>query len=491
MQFRSDETEQNSLFAFSVRDLVPKDSNIWSYIELFDSVDLSKFDNAYSGEGEVPLEPRLMLRTIFYGLTNGVVSGRKLMDRCRYDNRFLVLSGNQRPDRRSFDRFVNRHSVNFSLLMKDIVELAREKGLVNLGQISIDGSRFKAHTSPNKVVRYDKIDKTLNHIENRLKELKKNLSKENKIEIREAERKKKRIEEAKKKIEDEYSARTKKHRSINNCSKSLNDIDAQSMSHKSESQGFKYGYNVQVAVAGESQIIVSEDIHDSATDYQALPKLLDKIEADYDTVPDKVLVDRGYKSHTNLRELEERGIEGFVGVTGPKEDEIEIQDIEYLTPEKDIHSYRCMSGKVVPIDGRRKDGRTQLKFKESFCQDCEHQDKCKLFGKKTLNVPERSDFLRLVKLYQRSRTEEYKQIYARRKACVEPVFGNMKYNKLFMLYVVGKKKVSTKFTMMCIAHNIEKIINKSKNLPHYFNNYIETVSKAVQYFTNCRQVLFS
>jgi hypothetical protein len=69
--FKPDQTSQRQLFAFSVRDLVPETSDVWLYVDLIDELDLATFDDE---EGH---EPRLVLRTISYGLTHGIVSGRK------------------------------------------------------------------------------------------------------------------------------------------------------------------------------------------------------------------------------------------------------------------------------------------------------------------------------------------------------------------------------------------------------------------------------
>ncbi|MCB9228231.1 MAG: transposase [Deltaproteobacteria bacterium] len=98
--FQEDIASQPQLFSFSYAELVPQDSDVWLYIDLFSQIDLSEFSDLYSKQGQEAKDPELMLRTIFYGLTHGAVSGRKLSDFCRYDNRFILLSGARRPDPR-------------------------------------------------------------------------------------------------------------------------------------------------------------------------------------------------------------------------------------------------------------------------------------------------------------------------------------------------------------------------------------------------------
>ena len=84
--FQRDHTLEPSLFAFSHRDLVSSDSNVWLYIDLFSALDLSDFEASYESQGQAAKEPQLMLQVLFYGLTHGIVSGRKLEEFCRNDN---------------------------------------------------------------------------------------------------------------------------------------------------------------------------------------------------------------------------------------------------------------------------------------------------------------------------------------------------------------------------------------------------------------------
>ena len=47
--------------------------------------------------------------------------------------------------------------------------------------------------------------------------------------------------------------------------------------------------------------------------------------------------------------------------------------------------------------------------------------------------------LRMKQLLERSRTEDFKEVYKKRKAIVEPIFGNIK-NKGMKILVTEKKK---------------------------------------------------
>ncbi len=176
--FRTDLTEQPQLFAFTVRDLLAEDSVAWLYIDLFDRLDLNAYSADYVSQGQPGIDPKLMIRTIFYGLAHGIVSGRKLAEACRVEVRYMVLSGEQRPDFRTFHRFVERHHERLESLFVQVVRLAQKMGLVSLGRIAIDGSRLKGNTSKHKAMSYGRMQQAVEQIKRELAALKDELARE-------------------------------------------------------------------------------------------------------------------------------------------------------------------------------------------------------------------------------------------------------------------------------------------------------------------------
>jgi hypothetical protein len=55
-------------------------------------------------------------------------------------------------------------------------------------------------------------------------------------------------------------------------------------------------------------------------------------------------------------------------------------------------------------------------------------------------------------------SERGRQLYGRRFATVEPVFGNLRHNKGLNRFTLrGQKKVDTQWKLFCLVHNIEKL----------------------------------
>jgi len=181
------------------RDLLPEDSDVWKYESLTSKLDYSKFNESYSGEGQTPIDPKLMIQTILYGFNHRKTSMRAIEEACQHDNRFIVLSGNRRPNRRTFDRFLIRHENAIKDIFSQIVEICKDEDLIGLKRIAVDGSRFKAQTKPYGI-KYGKMDSYLDKLNFLLETLKNSELEEINNELRALENKIDQVKAAKKKL---------------------------------------------------------------------------------------------------------------------------------------------------------------------------------------------------------------------------------------------------------------------------------------------------
>jgi hypothetical protein len=99
-----------------------------------------------------------------------------------------------------------------------------------------------------------------------------------------------------------------------------NFTDPQSRIMKSK-DGFVQAYNAQAAVDAEAQIIVAQDVTQSAVDCAQLVPMTDAIETNLGRKPDQLSADAGYCSEANLEALENRNIDAYVA-TGRARDAV-------------------------------------------------------------------------------------------------------------------------------------------------------------------------
>src|SRR5258708_13370586 len=76
--------------------------------------------------------------------------------------------------------------------------------------------------------------------------------------------------------------------------------------------GFVEAYNGQAAVDAEAQIIVAQDVTQSAVDCGQLMPMTDAIETNLGRKPAQLSADAGYCSEANLAGLEARNIDAYV-----------------------------------------------------------------------------------------------------------------------------------------------------------------------------------
>jgi transposase len=466
--FRQDRTIERQLFAYTPRDLLPEDSDVYLYIDLFSSLNLEEFYYAYSPQGQDSVDPRLMLRTIFYGLTHGISTGRKLQAACSFDNRFMVLCGGYRPSYRCFARFLIRHLKHIEDLFVEIVQVAREMGLVQLGRVAIDGTRMKGYTSRHHTLKAEKLDSAVERIKEELKELREDLNKaahsqRNELgfsslpkDIKCQEKRLEKIKQARERLERE--AKTKGEKVKPETQISVNDPDAR-MIGGGKKEPITMGYNMQAAADAEHQIIVAAEIHDNSADMHAYGPMMDKIVETCGKAPTQTFSDAGYLSIDNISKTKALGSEPIMSVSN-EEQKRRLEFVRAYKKKKD--SYRCRAGH--PLHGKpltRKSGGQSLSITIPLdrCKTCRHRDLCPFAnGKKKVSILAPDERKVMLGHTIRAKSWEFRETYRLRKAIIEPVFANIKTHKRLSLHHVGRSKASMWWKMVCTASNIEKII---------------------------------
>jgi len=95
---------------------------------------------------------------------------------------------------------------------------------------------------------------------------------------------------------------------------------------------------------------------------------------------------------------------------------------------------------------------------------------------RTVSRDGREPFLEAMR--DKLRSEEGRQIYKKRAYTVEPVFGQLKWDgRKLSMDLRGLVKVRGKFLLMCLVHNVKKIVKKvlqgTLTLPGRYSNLIE------------------
>lgn len=470
--------DQSSLFAHNVFDLLAKDHDCFMYQDLLQQLDTTELEQSYSPLGQRAYDPRQVISILIYAYSHGVFSSRQIEKRCGEDLGFMYIAGKHCPNFRVLSDFRKDQGDYFRSCFKQTVALALELKLASLGHVSLDGSKFKANSSKHKAMSYG-----------RLKAQEAQLSEEIEALVGQADRcdaeedqsyrdqtgyelpedlryKRSRLEkirEAKQALEAREAQRHPGEVIEDKKQISFADHDANIMGKKG---AFDYAYNAQVSVDSAHQVIVGEHISQRANDQQEVAEALEQMRESTGQYPDKLSMDNGYYSGSNLQTLSDEEIEGYVATDrGEKSGSDSLEETNRVLVKADFEydtqrdCFICPSGQMLVLKRKDKQGRQYYQGDRSRCEGCVYYKRCctsKTGDARTVSTDDKEGLRR--QMNERMSQPESQEIYGKRKVIVEPVFGQIKNSGFRGFSVRGKEKVEGEFSLVCAVHNIKKMV---------------------------------
>jgi transposase len=161
--FLTCDRDQELLLPPSLREWLVEDHLAWFVLEVVDELDLAAFYGAYrrDGHGRAAHDPAMMVALFVYAYAIGVRSSRAIERRCREDIAFRVIAANQAPDHATIARFRARHESAIAELFGGVLELCAQAGMVELGVVVVDGTRVAASAADRRTRSYEQIAKEI------------------------------------------------------------------------------------------------------------------------------------------------------------------------------------------------------------------------------------------------------------------------------------------------------------------------------------------
>lgn len=453
--FREWQPEQGQLLPQYAREVLGEGHLACFFVDLRKALDFGPILSAYTKEcGQPPYHPVMMALLLMYAYARGITSSREIERRCETDIAFRYLTGGERPDHDTVCTFRVRHLEAFRALFVDTLRLARQSGLKKLGHLSVDGTKVKANASKHKAMSYGRMEESMKKLDEqidrllaeaaaldaeedkrygkgrrgdelpeelrdpkkraeRLREAARQVEAEKKLELAvEKEKRREKIRKAKEELEKEAKEKAEARgenpeeaKPSEKAQRNFTDSDSRIMPRGGT---FQQSYNAQVAVDADTQLIVAQEVGQSANDARQLEPMVEQAQANTGLVPVQLSADSGYLCQEDIEKVKARGVECFVA-TG-----------------------RSKHGEEAPAAPRGRPPKG-LSFKERM--------KRKLLTK-------------------RGRTA-----YARRKVTAEPVIGQVKNGTLPRFSLRGLPKVRGEFSLACAVHNLKKLWRQGWELP--------------------------
>ena len=515
LHFRSYDPDQTLLFPQRIDRDIPKDDPVRILKSVIESLDLSGFKKLYHERGRSPYHPKMMLMVILYSYMNNVYSCRKIEKLLYRDIYYIWLSGYQKPDFATINRFRNRVKNEIGHIFTLLVLILVEKGFVTLEVEYLDGTKIESKANKytfvwrksverNREKLLEKIRVLLQQINEQMaqdkaadvdtleltpqtlyeisKEFKEALgsapeakTKEEKAAQRGKNKMFKELERHGEKLA-EYNSRLEQMEGRNSISKTDPSATFMRMKEDAMCNGqTKPGYNLQIS--SENQFITDFALFPNPTDTLTFIPFLGSFPGRYGRFPKRVVADSGYGSEENYRFMDEAGIEGFV-----KYNRFHLEhrprykpdtfhpDSLYYNEEGDY--YICPMGQRMSRTGtvqtRTEGGYISQSacYRAIRCKGCPLRCLCykAKANQRTIRVNHR------LNAYKRKACElltSEEGIKERGRRCIEPeaVFGQMKSNMAYRRFRhMGKDKVVMDFTFFAIAFNIKKLCSMMRKV---------------------------
>lgn len=480
-RYRPWNPKQTYLLPPSMSDWLPEGHLVYFILDVVGGLDLSRLEaeiQRKDSRGERPYHPRMMVGLLIYGYCTGVYSSRRMARSAVEDVAFRVLSGDSQPHFTTINEFRRTFRNEFAELFLQVLQLCQKAGLVKLGHVSVDGTKVKANASKHKAMSYERMVEEEARLKAEIEELQKrgdaqdvaedqrygtgNEEFELPQELSRREERLKRIEEARRALEDEAKAKRAEalRKQAENIRKSAKEEDrdryrrglesrADTVEKKAEElsqakveegheepaatdlplrtgevntdgtpapksqknftdpesyvmksgSGFIQAYNAQAVVDDSCQVIVAADVTNQPPDNGNLAPMLRQTVSNCGGAPAIASADAGYWNPLAATTVQDLGIDPFVA-TG-RENRPKLGDPAPAKPPEDARERQKMMAKLTTPEGHA--------------------------------------------------------IYARRKAIVEPVFGQIKGRAFRAFSFRGLVAVRAEWSLVCACHNLLKL----------------------------------
>src|SRR3990172_4774442 len=153
--------DQDWLLPPSPREGLPEGDLVYFLLDVVKTLDLSETTRRYEQEGRgfPPFHPRMMVALLLYGYCMGAYSSRRMQKLCERDAAYRVIVGHDVPNFRTISDFRKDHLPALQGLFVQVLQLCAEAGMVNVGLVSLDGTKVKANASRHKAMSYEYMQK--------------------------------------------------------------------------------------------------------------------------------------------------------------------------------------------------------------------------------------------------------------------------------------------------------------------------------------------
>ena len=495
------------LFYPTLEAMIPEDHPVRLFDEILNVCDWSSWEGEYClVAGQPPIHPKPLAAVILYGLSLRIRSSRVLERMCTNSIDFMWLVYGRRIDHSTFCKFRTRFRQQLKTLFRDLFRVAMSLGLAHLNTVALDGTRVRANSSRYATASAETIEACLVELDGQVEQMLRESENADVAEgdlfgegsanqlpgkLANAQRRQERLAKAlaaaKKKDAADSGAKTKSPRG---CAVPVADPDSTVQPDKDG--GYAPNYTPVVTAEGHGGFIADTEVLAGPEQPDQAVAAVDRVAANFEEEPNRLLGDSAYDSGETLAELSSRDVEPFIPLQqrpNPADNPAWREDLTQPVGETDwpklpqnvktkkldrsafvydtsSDCYYCPMGRklsfwYVQNKPRRTGSVAYRVYRCECCEGCELRAQCvsSKAGHRTVSRDE----------YERHReamdarlgTSQGRKLYGRRKWIGETPFAVLKdLLGLRQFLLRGLEKVKAEWLWACTAFNLSKLVRE-------------------------------
>jgi transposase len=471
-----------------------------------EELELDAFEARFKNDavGAPGYDPAVLLKIVLLAYSKGIVRSRDIEALCRQNVLFNAVSGDSQPHFTTIAKFVSGHHAAIAALFTGVLVVCNREGLIGRQMFAVDGVKLPSNASKGRSGRRADFQREAAKMQAQVDKL---LQAQREADAQgeasdagAAARTEQRVERLKARaaqLREWLQEHPQDRTGANGKVRQSNRTDEES-AKMATGKGVIQGYTGVAAVDEKHQIIVEAQAHGVGQEQELLLGVVDALEQKGQLQAHTVLTaDAGYCSERGLQGLEQRGVKACIPDPNWRKRDERFADQQVhrekkdplwdksakpdkpklfrpcdFTPAEDLSHCICPAGKRLYRNGRHRDlkGLEAVHFSgaKRDCVSCPLRAQCLRKPDKTAvrqviivvgRTPGKAEKA-IERMKRKVDSEEGRELIARRFATVEPVFGNVRYNKRLDRFTLrGQVKVDTQWKLYCLVHNIEKLAN--------------------------------
>ncbi len=400
--------------------------------------------------GRPGYDPRDLLKLYIYGYLNEVRSSRRLERECKHNVELMWLVRRLAPDHKTIADFRRENGLAIVGTCRAFVLFCRDHGLFAAKLVSIDGAKFRAVASQNRVLDRRRIAEEAEQIDAGIARYL--------VELDDADA----AEPGDGSTADAIAALKARRAELNRLASYL-DQDGRNLvvdgERDARPMGFGQGgkppsYNIQIAVDADTGIVVHHAVTDEVNDLRMLHPMATAVKKLLDRDELQVVADTGYSNGNAAAACEADNITACVpvkrSVNNSGGDVFDRSAFEY---DAEHDRYTCPAGRVLARLPRV--NRHSVFYLSRDCSGCELKPRCTKAKRRSVTRHVHEDALERMT----ARVAGAPELMRRRRCSVEHPFGTMKRMMTGRFLTRGIAGTSTEMALSVLAFNMIRNIN--------------------------------